>query len=540
MMRIPLLPRSARLSALWSAAFLAGCGGAGTGLSDLAPPGETIVSDPTPLPATMAEWSGTRPALIAADGSAYVSLPPGSVPDGNIATIRNRRSGATATALMVAGGFDPVPILASPGDTLDIDIDQFSGGPVHIVMPVPIKRPPVIVRTDPPPKKRDVPLNSVVVVVFSEPIDSTAVSAGAVGLFSGSTQVPAHVAVRDSGLRIVLQPDALLAPSSTYTLVVTSDIHDLEGDALATPFSATFTTAASANVRSQIAFHQGEGGGNTPAGIYAINPDGTGAILLVNDLNDGTGEPAWSPDGRQLAFVSRRHQMYGFPGDLAVYVINADGSGLTRLTNSPAPDEYPAWSPDGSKIAFNRFTCMNPDCTQQGYRAIYTVNVDGSGLTRLTNPVGIGDDEWPTWSPDGRQIAFARTADSTASDIFVMNADGSNVIRLTDGRYAVRSPAWSPDGRLIAYARAATNASSDLDIYIMNADGSQVRQLTGGPATDWSPSWSADGTRIVFYSEGRDPPQSLFIIGVDGSGLTRVTDDPFPLFDPNWSHASNP
>ena len=526
----------ARLGALWGTALLAGCLGDGTGSGNFPSPDGMIISDPTRTPATTAQQSGAPVTVLAADGSAYVSLPPGAVPDGNIATIRNRRNGATITALMVAGGFDPMPVLASPGDTLDIDIDQFSGDPVHIVMPVPIKRPPVIVRTDPPPKKRDVPLNSVVVVVFSEPIDSSAVSANAVGLFIGSKQIPAHISVRDSGLKVVLQPDALLAPSSTYTLVVTSDIHDLEGDALQTPFSMTFTTAASASVQSQIAFN-----GGTPAGIYAINPDGTGATLLVNDLNDGTGEPAWSPDGRQLAFVSRRHQMYGFPGDLAVYVINADGSGLMRLTNSPAPDEWPAWSPDGARIAFNRFTCMNLDCTQQGYRAIYTVNVDGSGLTRLTNPVGIGDDEWPTWSPDGRQIAFARTADSTASDIFVMNSDGSNLIRLTDGRYAVRSPAWSPDGRLIAYARASAPATGnpDFDLYTMNADGSNVRQLTSGPAADWSPSWSPDGTQIVFYSEGRDPGQSIFIVNVDGSGLTRVTDYPYS-FSPNWSHASSP
>jgi TolB protein len=534
------LTRSARLRALWIAALLAGCRGDGTGTSDFSPRAEMIVSDPTLQPATAGLRSTAPPMVLATEGSAYVSLPPGAVPDGNLATIRDRRNGATTTALMVAGGFDPVPILASPGDTLDIDIDQFSGGQVHIVMPVPIKRPPVIVRTDPPPKKRDVPLNSVVVVVFSEPIDSVALSSGAVGLFSGSTQVPAHVALRDSGLRVVLQPDALLAPSSTYTLIVTSDIHDLEGDALQTPLNITFTTAASASVRSQIAFTQLSGGGGSPAGIYTINPDGTGATLVVDDYgNFGTREPAWSPDGRRLAFISSRHQAYGFPGGAAVYVISADGSGLTRLTNSPAWDEWTAWSPDGAKIAFSQWTCMNPDCTQQGYRAIYTVNVDGSGLTRLTNPVGIGDDEGPSWSPDGTRLAFVRSTDSTG-DVFVMNPDGSNLIRLTGGRY-LRSPAWSPDGRLIAYARAPSSTGNpDFDIYIMNADGSQVRQLTSGPAADWSPSWSPDGTRIVFYSEGRDPGQSIFIVNVDGSGVTRVTDNPYGLTDPNWSHASSP
>ncbi len=532
--------RAARLSALWTAAFLAGCLGDSTGIGNRLSPDRMIVSDPILRPATTRR-SGTLSAGVIGDSSAYVSLPPGTVPGGNIASIRNRRTGGTGTALLIAGGFDPVPIPASPGDTLDIDVELFEGAPVHIALVVPLARPPIVVRTDPPPKKRDVPLNAAMVIVFSEPIDSTTLTATAVGLLSGSTRVPAHLELRDSGLKVVLVPDALLAPNSSYTIAVTAEVRDLSGDPLEAPLSVTFTTAASASVRSQIAFHQLSGGGDTPPGIYAINPDGTGATLLVNDFNDGTGEPAWSPDGRRLAFVSRRHQVYGFPGDLAVYVMSADGSGLARLTNSPAPDEWPAWSPDGTKLAFNRFTCMNPDCTQQGYRAVYTVNVDGTSLTRLTDPVGVGDDEWPTWSPDGTRIAFVRSTDSTASDVYVINADGSNLVRLTDGHYAVWTPAWSPDGLRIAYARAPYfSGIGDFDLYVMNADGSHVRQLTSGPAADFFPSWSPDGQRLVFYSEGRDPGQAIFIIGADGSGLTRVTDDPYGATTPSWSPAPSP
>lgn len=501
-----------------------------------APANSVIVSNPNRNPAAALSPLASISITGDGDGAAYVSLSQGTVPGGNIATIQNRRTGATETAVFVFGGFDPVAIPASPGDTLDLDIQLFDGGQVHLLSVVPSMRPPIIVRTDPPPKKRDVPLNAAVLIVFSEPIDSTTITA--VGIYSGSTRVPAHLELRDSGLKVVLVPDALLDPNSDYILVVTAEVRDQSGDPLEAPLSVTFTTAASASVSSQIAFQQLAGGGGTPAGIYAINPDGTGTTLLVDAFNDGTGEPAWSPDGRRLAFVSRRHQVYGFPGDLAVYVMNADGSGLARLTNSPAPDEWPAWSPDGTKIAFNRFTCLNPDCTQQGYRAVYTVNVDGTGLTRLTDPVGVGEDEWPTWSPDGTKIAFVRSTDTTASDVYVMNADGSNMIRLTDGQHPVRTPAWSPDGLRIAFSRAPFQAANpDFDLYIMNADGSHVRQLTNGPSADWSPSWSPDGQRLVFYSEGRDPVQSIFIIGADGSGLTRVTDNPYGVTAPNWSHA---
>jgi TolB protein len=534
--------RTVRLNGLWIAAFLWGCFGDSTGIGNRLSPEGMIVSDPA-QPAATAQGSGSLSAGFVGDGSVYVSLPPGTVPGGNFARIRNQRTGGMEMALLVAGGFDPVTIAASPGDTLDVDVELFEpGAPVHIVIPVPLTRQPVVVRTDPPPRKRDVPLNAAVVIVFSEPIDSTTLTSTSVQLLDGSTRVPTHLDPRDSAhVKTFLVPDAPLAPNVTYTLVVTRAVRDLSGDALEAPLSVTFTTAASASVRSQIAFHQLEGGGGTPAGIYAINPDGTGATLLVNDFNDGTGEPAWSPDGRRLAFVSRRHQLYGSPGDLAVYVMNADGSGLARLTNSPAPDEWPAWSPDGTKIAFNRFTCMNPDCTQQGYRAVYTVNVDGTGLTRLTDPVGVGNDGRPTWSPDGKRIAFVRSTDSTGSDVYVMNANGSNLVRLTDGHYAVATPAWSPDGSRIAYGRAPySTGNPDLDIYIMNADGSNVRQVTSGPSADFFPSWSPDGQRLVFYSEGRDPVQAIFIIGADGSGLTRVTDDPYGVTTPSWSRAPSP
>jgi Tol biopolymer transport system component len=536
--------RAARLNALWTAAFLAGCLGDSTGIGDRRSPAGMIVSDPT-QPAAAMQRSGALSAVVIGDGSAYVSLRPGTVPGGNIATIRNRRTGGTEMALIIAGGFDPVTIAASPGDSLDVDVELFEpGAPVHIVIPVPLTRPPVVVRTDPPPKKRDVPLNAAVVVVFSEPIDSTTLTTASIQLLDGSTRVPTHLDLRDSmHVRAVLVPDALLAPNVTYTLVVTSAVRDLSGDPLAEPISVGFTTAAGPSGRSQIAFTQYGGASYEGAyqGIYAINPDGTGATFLVDDYgNFGTDEPAWSPDGRRLAFISGRHKAYGLAGENAVYVMNADGSGLTRLTNSLAGESWPAWSPNGTRIAFARWTCMNPQCTQQGYSAVYTMNADGSGVTRLTDPVGIGEDAKPSWSPDGARIVFVRGTDSTLSDLYVMNADGSNVIRLTNGQFAVGTPAWSPDGLRIAYARASIYIG-DFDIYVMNTDGSNVRQLTSGPAVDLFPSWSPDGERIAFSSEGRSSGNAqIYLMNADGSGLTRVTDDPFGATEPDWSRASSP
>ena len=499
-----------------------------------------IVSNPSRNAAADGSPSASISSAGAADGSAYVSLPPGTVPGGNIATIQNRRTGATSTALLVVGGFDPVPIPASPGDTLDVDIQLFDGGQVRLLTVVPIRRPPVIVRTDPPPRKRDVPLNAAMVIVFSEPIDTTTLTASSIRLINGSTPVAARLDLSDSThVKAELKPDALLAPNTTYTLVVTSEVRDLSGDPLATVTSVEFTTAASASVQSQIAFNLYGGGNGFYQGIYAINADGTGAAFLVDDYgNFGTGEPAWSPDGRRLAFYSSRHKSYNLAGDAAIYLINADGSGLTRLTNSPSAAQWPAWSPNGMKIAYVQQSCINADCTVQGPRAVYTVNVDGSGVTRLTNSI-IGEDK-PTWSPDGTKIAFVRG--DSISDVYVMNADGSGQQRLTDGQFPVATPSWSPDGSRIAYARAPVfNGNPAFHIYVMNADGSNVRELTSGSAMDWMPTWSPDGQRIAFIGTGRSSgPDQIFVVNADGSGLTRVTDLPVSITQPDWSRASSP
>lgn len=520
-----------RLCGLATVGWLVACSDTGAPCPECTASG-VIVSNPSRNPAADLSPSASISSTGVADGVAYVSLPPGTVPGGNIATIQNRRTGATSTALLVVGGFDPVPIPASSGDTLDVDIQLFDGGQVRLLSVVPIRRPPVIVRTDPPPRKRDVPLTAAMVIVFSEPIDTTTLTATSVRLVDESGPVPAHLDLTDSThVRADLLPDVLLAPNTTYTLEITSDVRDLSGDALAAATSVEFTTAASASVRGQIAFtkYDGQLPLGSHQGIFAINPDGTGMTFLVDDYgNTGTDGPSWSPDGRQLAFSSNRPLAYGYPGSRAIYVINADGSGLTRLTNSPASAYWPAWSPDGEKIAFAQYTPEGPS-------AVYTMNVDGSGVTRLTNQPQ--DESKPTWSPDGARIAFVRG--DSISDIFVMNADGSNQQRLTDGQFPVATPAWSPDGSRIAYARAPASGSNPaFHIHVMNADGSNVRQLTNGPAMDWCPTWSPDGQQIVFASEGRDAAgQQLFLINADGSGLTRLTDDPFGATQPSWSHA---
>ena len=177
--------------------------------------------------------------------------------------------------------------------------------------------------------------------------------------------------------------------------------------------------------------------------------------------------------------------------------MNADGSNVTRLTNHPESDRSPAWSPDGRRIAFTSDRDGNDD--------IYVMNADGSNVTRLTNHPAEGREVYvmyadgsirlttavglsPAWSPDGRRIAFHSNRDAKW-EIYVMDADGSNVTRLTNHPAEGRFPAWSPDERRIAFQFFR---DGNFEIYVMNADGSNMTRLTNHPGEDLWPAWTAD------------------------------------------------
>jgi hypothetical protein len=231
--------------------------------------------------------------------------------------------------------------------------------------------------------------------------------------------------------------------------------------------------------------------------IRVINPDGSGETRLT----DGSAQdlyPAWSPDGRRIAF-SRNFK---------IYIMDADGSNQTRLTNTNNQEVGPDWSPDGQQIIFSLFE-------SPGKSGIYVMNTDGSGLTRLA------DGGWPAWSPDGQRIAFSRDP----FGLYVVNVDGSGLTRLSnEGTWLD----WSPDGEQIAFT---SSRHGNQEIYVVNADGSGLTRLTNQPEDDQFPTWSPDGQQIAFGSLRDGGGWHIYVMAADGSGLTLLASGS----EPAWS-----
>jgi Tol biopolymer transport system component len=348
------------------------------------------------------------------------------------------------------------------------------------------------------------------------------------------------------------------------------------------PASGTQVSLSAATANSKIAFlREPDGNGRCCdySELWVMNPDGSGQ-QRVTRRPEGFA-PAWSPDARRIAFVRQRRGARlpggGHVNDRDIYLVNADGSGERRLTSGPVQSIFPAWSPDGRRIAFAR----RSGPTLGAYKTdIYVINADGSGQRKLTQDSHV---QWgPVWSPDGRKIAFR-----TRSGIYVINADGGGQRKLAPGVF----PAWSPDGRKIAFTVASDTAPDQeriWEIYVMNPDGSGQRKLTPGLLPVWSPdgrkiaflgdggvyvmnadgtgqrrlgdslpdvapSWSPDGRQVLFSrfvghvsaavrEHGGDAEGNfeIYVANVDGSGSRNLTRNPGDDAGATWSATTGP
>jgi Tol biopolymer transport system component len=269
----------------------------------------------------------------------------------------------------------------------------------------------------------------------------------------------------------------------------------------------------------RIVFERQEDSGRA---LYVMNADGSGVTRLTRSLA-GPLTPAWSPDSKRIAYTLRSNST----AKGQIYAMNANGSDQpgVNLSNNAVDDSYPAWSPDGNRIAFR----SKRDSKNQ----IYVMNADGSNQIRLSRLQA--QDSRPAWSPDGRYIAFIRTTvedNAGANQIYVMNENGAEQRALTDNRANNSAPAWSPDGTRIAF-RSNLSANT-VQIYVMNADGSRLNRLSNDAAQDMDPTWSPTGIKIAFRSDG-DPSPGIFVMNADGSGRTPLTGS--QDFEPAWGLA---
>lgn len=264
--------------------------------------------------------------------------------------------------------------------------------------------------------------------------------------------------------------------------------------------------------QGRIAFASAESGNWD---IWVINPNGTGRTRLTNHAA-ADQEPAWCGNQR-IAFRSNRQGS----GKSDLYRMNPDGTGQTpMITSLWGPllfETAPAWSPDCSKVAF-----------VSGWD-IWVMNANGTAVTNLTNDGAFQND--PTWSADGSTIAFWST-ESGPAEIYTIKADGSARTQVTFyntlGGTAIH-PQWSPDGQWIAFTWYGPVDFGE--IFIVKPDGTQLTQLTSSPTTDENqPTWSPDSKRIAFLRNG-----DIWIMKRDGTGVTNVTNSATAEDAPAWS-----
>lgn len=224
----------------------------------------------------------------------------------------------------------------------------------------------------------------------------------------------------------------------------------------------------------------------------------------------------------KIAFESNRD------GNYELYTMEPDGSGVTRLTDNPADDVDPAWSPDGTRIAFSS--------KRTGFAEIYTMNADGTGIQRLTHYNASAFH--PHWSPDGTKLAFSSSKDG-ALNLYTINADGTGERRLTDqpSIAILFADEWSPDGSRIAYSLSFAIRFSFPYVFTIRPDGTEDGTLVYGQSASWSP----DGGKVAFarITNLGDPfsfQTDIFSIGSDHTGETRLTNtDAINEALPSWS-----
>lgn len=270
--------------------------------------------------------------------------------------------------------------------------------------------------------------------------------------------------------------------------------------------------------------------------LYLVNADGTGLTQLTI-MEKGACQPSWSPDGLQLVFISpclgRADFFETIYNESSLYVIGADGTGLKQLTPSPGSDFEPAWSPGGTQIAFTS--------VRGGFRQIYSLDVETLDVTLLTNTPESIESSQPAWSPDGTKIAFMAKRVG-AYQVWSMNANGQESVQLAHSGQELWDylPNWSPDGRTVFFNQRRPGAFRpwlmQIDYENLGQDPRRLNFVT--PIEDIS--FSPDGYWLAFEGMDAEGNREIYYMTIAGSGRTRLTNDLKIDFDPAWRPIPNP
>jgi Tol biopolymer transport system component len=269
---------------------------------------------------------------------------------------------------------------------------------------------------------------------------------------------------------------------------------------------------------SKIAFIAGTRSGSH---LYVMDADGSNVVQLVELVGSQNGGyfpgPTWSPDGIRIAYTTEINYQQ------QIWLINIDGSNAKRLVEDETQyQSQPIWSPDGKLIAY---VCNHRDVEESNTDDICLVNVNDPEVKRLTDFSDYSSVYDFTWHADGEHIAFRKVAgDLSKSEYYLIDLEGSNLTLLPFLQMEDRKAVWSPDGTQIAFTKSAFDLKVMSDpeaegLYVMNSDGSQVVKLMDSIVSD--PAWSPDGRKLAVSAY--DDTQEIFVMNADGSGMRQLT-----------------